>query len=164
MAGKSRRPSGTSAMPWRQSAWAGTDARSLPSSRMIPALIGRRPAIALMSVVLPAPFGPTTATRSRGRTLSDTSQTATASPWATSRRSTSSIGLPEVGPDDVRVPHDLARESFGDDPPAAEHCDAVGEVEDGPHDVLDEHDRGALVTDPTNEPERVRHLRRRQAR
>src|SRR2546422_9610250 len=164
MAGKSRRPSGTSAMPWRQSAWAGTDARSLPSSRMVPALIGRRPAIALMSVVLPAPFGPTTVTRSRGRTLSDTSQTATASPWATSRCSTSSIGLSEIRPHDLRVAHDLARKSFGNDLPVAQHHHAIGEVEDGPHDVLDEYDRRAAVANPANEPEGVGHLRRGQTR
>src|SRR5882724_12274691 len=151
-------------MPWRHSSCAGTGARLRPSRRTVPCRIGKRPAIALIRVVLPAPFGPTTATSSRGRMLSDTSQTATASPWATSRRSTSSIALAEVGPDDVRVPHDLTRQSFGDDLPPAQHHDAVGEVEDGPHDVLDEDDRRAPVADPANEPERVGHLRWRQAR
>src|SRR2546422_11258971 len=152
MAGKSRRPSGTSAMPWRQSAWAGTDARSLPSSRMIPALIA----------VLPAPFGPTTVTSPRGRTLSDTSQTATASPWATSRCSISSIGLAQICADDVRVAHHLPWESLGDDLPVAQHHDTVGQVENGAHDVLDEDDRRAAVADLADELERVGHLRRCQ--
>src|SRR5881296_415171 len=164
MAGKSRRPSGTSAMPRRQSAWAGTDARSLPSSLMVAALIGRRPAIALMSVVLPAPFGPTTVTRSRDWTLSDTSQTATASPWATSRCSISSISLAQIGADDVRVAHHLPWESLGDDLPVAQHDDTVGQVENGAHDVLDEDDRRAAVADLADELERVGHLRRRQPR
>src|SRR3989442_538912 len=164
MAGKRRPPSGTSAMPWRERGGAGTDARSLPASRMVPALIGRRPAIALMSVVLPAPFGPTTVTRSRGRTLSDTSQTATASPWATSRCSISSIGLAQICADDVRVAHHLPWESLGDDLPVAQHHDTVGEVENGAHDVLDEDDRRAAVADLADELERVGHLRRRQPR
>src|SRR6266545_4333143 len=163
MAGKRRRPSGTSAMPWRQSSCAGTDARSAPSRRTVPERIGWRPAIALMSVVFPAPFGPTTVTRSRGRTLSDTSQTATASPCATSRCSTSSIGLAQIGPDDLRVSHDLARESFGDHLSVVQQHDAVGEVEDRRHDVLDEDDRRAAVADLADELERVGHLRRRRS-
>src|SRR5712691_8116278 len=164
MAPKSRRPSGTSAMPCRHSSCAATGPRSTPSRRTVPTRIGRRPAIALMRVVFPAPFGPTTLTSSRSPTLRDTSQTATASPWATSRRSTSSIGLAQVGPDDLRLPHHLARPPLRDDLSVAQHHHAVGEVEDGPHDVLDEDDRGSGGADPPDEPQRVGHLRRGQSR
>src|SRR5207237_9867242 len=100
-----------------------------PSRRIGPRGAGRRAAVASMSVVLPAPFGPTTVTSSRGRTVSETSQTATASPWATSSRSTSSIGLPEISADDVRVAHDLAWEAFGEDLAAAQHHHPTREVE-----------------------------------
>src|SRR3989441_1184605 len=164
MAGKRRRPSGTSAIPWRHTSCAGTGARSLPSRRTVPALIGKRPAIASMSVVLPAPFGPTTVTSSRGRTLSDTSHTATASPWATSRCSISSIGLAQIRADDARVAHDVPREALGDDLPVAQHHDTVGQVENGPHDVLDEDDGRAAVADLADERERIGHLRQRQTR
>src|SRR5215831_966659 len=164
MVGKRRRPSGTSAIPWPQSSWAGTEARSRPSRRTRPPRIGKRPAIASMSVVLPAPFGPTTVTSSRAPTTSETSQTATASPWATSRRSTSSIGLAEIRADHVRIAHHLPRKALGDDPAAAQDDHAIGEVQDRPHDVLDEDDGGAALPDATNETERVGHLRGRQTR
>src|SRR4029453_11992836 len=116
------------------------------------------------SVVLPAPFGPTTVTSSRAPTTSDTSQTATASPGATSRRSTSSIGLPAAGADHVRITHDLTREAFGDDATAAQHHHAVGEIEDGSHDGFHGDDGRAAIANPANELERMGHLRRRQAR
>ena len=76
----SRRPSGTSAIPWPQMRWGGTVARSSPSRRSSPARQRKSPATALMSVLLPAPFGPMTATTSPSPTSSVASHTAMASP------------------------------------------------------------------------------------
>ena len=52
--------------------WAGSVARSTPSNASVPDVTGSRPAIALISVVLPAPFGPTTHTSSPAATESET--------------------------------------------------------------------------------------------
>src|SRR4030095_15523509 len=141
-----------------------TEARSCPSRRALPDLIGKRPASASMSVVLPAPLGPTTVTSSRSPTCSDTSQTATASPWATSRRSISSIGLSQIRADDVGIAHDLPRETLGDDLTAVQDDDTVGQVEHRPHDVLDEDDGRPAVADLADELQRVGHLRGRETR
>src|SRR5712691_8366314 len=112
------------AMPSPQNAWRGRRDRSRPSRRSAPDSIGCRPAIALMSVVLPAPFGPTTHASSPAPMRSDTSEIAGAAPYETWMRSTSSMGLPQVGGDHVRLPHHRARVALGDDAAVAEHDDA----------------------------------------
>ena len=53
---------------------------AVPSNRISPRVTSTSPEMALISVDLPAPLGPTTATSSPGRTSSDTSQSATTSP------------------------------------------------------------------------------------
>ena len=55
-----RRPSGTIATPWSQTSWPGGRIRSTPSSTIAPVRSRSSPASALTSVLLPAPFGPTT--------------------------------------------------------------------------------------------------------
>ena len=75
-----RRPSGTIATPEVQTRCAGSRATSVPPTRISPAVRGCSPAIALTSVDLPAPFGPTTATVSPGPTVSSTDHSAWASP------------------------------------------------------------------------------------
>jgi hypothetical protein len=67
-------------MPRRQTRCDGTAARSAPSKRSDPLRARSRPAIVFTSVVLPAPFGPMTATISPGPTASEASHTAGASP------------------------------------------------------------------------------------
>src|SRR5262245_44165446 len=164
MAGKRRRPSGTSAMPRRQRSWGATAARACPSRCIEPDLIGKRPATASMSVVLPAPLGPTTVTSSRSPTRSDTSQTATASPCATSRRSISSIGLSQIRADDIGLVRELPRTATGAYLAAVQDDHAVGQIEHRPHDVLDENDGRPAVTDSSDELQRVGHLRGREPR
>ncbi len=77
---KSRRPSGTRAIPCRHTRCDGTPARSAPAKRSSPARQRRRPATALIKVLFPAPFGPITATISLASTSSEASHTAGASP------------------------------------------------------------------------------------
>ena len=54
-----RRPSGTVATPCSQTAWAGSAVTSTPPTTIPPRRARWMPAIALTSVVLPAPLGPT---------------------------------------------------------------------------------------------------------
>src|SRR5207245_10188582 len=135
-------------MPILRTASSATADSACPASPAVPDLLGTSPARASMSVVLPAPLGPTTVTSSRSPTRSDTSQTATASPCATSSRSISSIGLSQIRADDVGIAHDLPWKTLGDDLAAVQDDDAVGQVEHRPHDVLDEDDRRPAVADP----------------
>src|SRR3954453_3943287 len=105
------------------------------------------PAISLISVLLPAPFGPTTHTSSRAPIASDTSMIAGAAPDETRVRSTSSLRFAQVRPPPPRPAHPLRRPAFGDHPPVAQHDDAVGELHHRAHDVLHEHDARALRPD-----------------
>jgi hypothetical protein len=68
------------AMPSRQNRWAGTCVKSRPKSFSPPVLIRFNPAIALMSVLLPAPLGPTMHTNSPASTRIVTSHKAGAAP------------------------------------------------------------------------------------
>jgi hypothetical protein len=67
-------------MPAAQKRCGASDARSRPSIAIRPDRIGCRPASALISVVLPAPFGPTTHTSSPAAIDSDTFHSAGAAP------------------------------------------------------------------------------------
>ena len=49
--------------------------------------------------------------------------------------------FPQIGGLHRRVVGDLLRRAFGQHVPSVEHGDAVGEVEDDAHVVLDQHDR-----------------------
>src|SRR3990167_5163266 len=161
---KSRRPSGMIATPPWHTSWGVARVTSTPSRRSRPRRIGRRRAMALISVVLPAPLGPTTATSSPSPTVSETSHRAGASPYPTCRPSASSIGFPEIGGHDLRLPDDVARPALGDQLAVVQHHDPVGQVDHGPHDVLDEEDGGAPPADLPHERERLADLRGRQAR
>ncbi len=67
-------------MPCSQNRWGGTRFNAIPSMASVPASTRCTPAMALISVVLPAPFGPTTTASAPGSTLSDTPFTAGAAP------------------------------------------------------------------------------------
>jgi hypothetical protein len=79
-AGKIRRPSGTWAMPRATISCAGRPVSGLPSKSIAPARTGTRPEMTRISVVLPAPLGPTTATASPASTRRLTLQSAVNSP------------------------------------------------------------------------------------
>src|SRR5437763_14176174 len=95
-----------------------------------------RPASALMSVVLPAPFGPTTQTSSRSPMASDTSTMAAAAPYETRMRSTSSMRFTQIRLHDRRPAHHFGRTALGDHAAVAQHHDAVGELHHRAHHVL----------------------------
>src|ERR1044071_5697772 len=122
------------------------------------------PATALMSVVLPAPFGPTTATSSPARTERLASHTAVASPYAMRRPRASSMRGSEVRLRDLGMADDVGRRPGGDHLAVIEHHHAVGQLGHGADDVLDEHDRRAAVADPPDEGERLGHLGRGEPR
>ena len=75
-----RLPSGTMAMPASQKRCGASVVRSRPSSRILPARVRSMPETALIRVVLPAPFGPTTQSSSPAPSLSETPQSAGAGP------------------------------------------------------------------------------------
>ncbi len=88
--GKSRLPSGTSAIPSPTRLCAGIRVMSTPSKKTVPAEGRCAPAITRSSVVLPAPLAPTRARVSPSSTLSDTPRTAFNSPYCASTARTSS--------------------------------------------------------------------------
>src|SRR6266851_7073839 len=138
------RPSGTWAMPkWARCAGA-TASRSWSSKRTLPPLGRTVPEMALNSVVLPAPLGPTIDTNWPARTASEISQSAVKPPYATERDSTASTDrrpfLAEVGLDDGPVVDDLARLADCQDGAVVEHHEALGKPHHGAHRMLDDHD------------------------
>src|SRR5439155_2549008 len=67
-----RRLSGTRPIPSRAIAWGVSRVRLWPSNSIVPRHGLRNPIVVFMSVVLPMPFLPRSATASPGRTSSDT--------------------------------------------------------------------------------------------
>src|SRR5690349_15349415 len=94
----------------------------------------------LMSVVLPAPLGPTTQTSSPPRIASEISHSAVAAPYFATIESSASMGPSEKCRHHVRLFHHFGRHTLGDNDAMLEHDDAVGERHDGAHHVLDEKD------------------------
>src|SRR5215211_5575734 len=83
---------------------------SRPPKRTPPALQGRRPETALSSVVLPAPFGPSSDTTSPAPTRRSTPCSTAILPYpASSLLTSSSVSGAEVGTDDLLVHADLRR-------------------------------------------------------
>src|SRR5438128_7633287 len=155
----SRRPSGTSAMPWRHTRCGATAPRSSPAKRNSPERARCSPAIVLTSVLLPAPFGPMTETTSPASTSTVASHTAGASPYAmASRRTSSNMGLAEIDLDDARGAHRLARTAGGDDLALVQHHHAVRQLEDGAHQVLDEENGHPTLADLADQVDRARDL------
>src|SRR5919198_945681 len=110
--------------------------------------------MALTSVVLPAPLGPTTQTSSRSPTRSDTSESAGAAPYATRKRSTLSMRGSEIYGRNFGPLHDVVRRALGDDPAVVEHHDSLGELHYHGHDVLDEDHGRSLAADSAHEADR----------
>src|SRR5438132_1392908 len=161
----SRRPSGTSGMPWRQPRCGATAPRPSPAKRNSPGRARCSPAIVLTSVLLPAPFGPMTETTSPASTSSVASHTAGASPYAmASRRTSSNMGLAQIDLDDARGAHGLARTAGGDDLALVQHHHAVRQLEDGAHQVLDEEDGDPALADLADQVDRARDLAGVEAR
>src|SRR5438552_12794724 len=122
---------------------------SRPFRRTAPVLCRWRPITHRRSVVLPAPFRPTSVTSSPSRTCSDTSRSAWASPYRAERPSTSKtglgMGLPQVRGDDRGVLANDRVTALRDHAALLQHDHLVGELGDDAHVVLDEHDRPTRV-------------------
>src|SRR5438477_12795594 len=117
---------------------------SRPFSRIAAVLCRWRPMTQRSSVVLPAPFRPTSVTSSPSPTCSETSRSAWASPYRDESPSTSRTGLgmrlPQVrGHDRGGLPnHGLA--ALRDHSALLQDDHLVGELGDHSPVVLDEHD------------------------
>src|SRR3954462_819283 len=139
-AGKTRRPSGTSAMPAALRAWAGSRVTSTPSKRTFPFLESIDPATPRMVVLLPAPLAPIRLTISPSATSKDRSRTAATSPYASSSLSTlRSKGTAQVGLDHARVRLYFARRALEEAHAVVHNQHALGDVHHEVHVVLD-HD------------------------
>src|SRR5262245_32340699 len=146
---------------------------------MSPRYIGTTPTIASSVVDLPAPFGPTSPTISPRPTLRSRFRTAGTVPYRTSSPATSSAGrsllnrvdlllraaAAEVRVGDVDVAADLVRRALGERAALVEHVDAVGDLHDQRHVVVDEQDAGlVLVADRAHDCEEVVYLRLGESR
>src|SRR5512138_2647548 len=168
-------------MPISGSMWAGVAAMSVDPKRAVPALGRSMPEITRSSVVLPAPFGPTTPTASPGETLRPTSNSAWKSPYPAripsrlrvapsirpaslpmERRSCGAgLGRAEIDLGDLLVLLRLARGAFEDHRAVVEDHHAVHHGQQHAHDVLDPDDgNAALVADALQHVGGLTHLRR----
>src|SRR5205814_5777274 len=131
------------------------------SRRISPGSGATMPMMHLMSVLLPLPLVPSSATVSPSRTSRDTPCSTRTAPYPASTSRTTSL-LAKVGLLHGRVPHDLLRRAFGDAFARVEHHDALGEAHHGPHDVLDHDDRDALRAQSEEDGEDVVHFGARE--
>src|SRR5438067_5097022 len=131
-------------MPSRATASGERLAMLLPANAILPLRL-TVPDTARSVVVLPAPFGPRTATSSPSPTSSETPCSARIWPYRASTSSSSSrelLGIrPEVGLDHRRVVLHLARRAARDPAAEVEHVHAVGDTHHQLHVVLDQQDR-----------------------
>src|SRR4051812_49418969 len=109
----------------------------MPSSAMAPPKRRVTPTIELISVVLPVPLRPNSASASPSASASEMSGSTTASPYPARRfwmRSRSGIGgLAEVHGFHLRVARHLLRRSLRQQSAIDQHGDAVGEREHQVH-------------------------------
>src|SRR5712691_2838237 len=151
MCGKTSRFSGTSATPRATIACGDNAAIGSPRNSMAPCLGLSTPAMVSMSVVLPAPFGPSTQVMEPSRTSSDRPFRASIFPYAVTRSTTLSISRSaQVSFLDRGIVLDLRRSALGDLLAEVEHRDAVGDAHHQLHHVFDEHDRDSFRTQIEN--------------
>src|SRR3989442_5446574 len=141
MCGKTSLFSGTSATPGATIACGDNAAIGSPRNSMAPCLGLSTPAMVIISVVLPAPFGPSTQVMEPSRTSSDTPFRASIFPYAVTRSTTLSISRSaQIRFLDCRIALHLRRSALGDFLAEVEHRDAVGDAHHQLHYVFDEHD------------------------
>src|SRR5438876_3302685 len=147
--GNNRRPSGTIATPRSTIASGDNRVRScaVPSivSRIDPRCGRTRPATHFISVLLPLPLVPSSATVSPASTLSETPRSALTAPYPASSPSMARLSA-KIGLLHPLVRHDLGRRADGDDPARVEAHHALGKAHHGLHDVLDHDDGDVLIT------------------
>src|SRR5215211_5574389 len=108
------------------------------------------PMIDFSVVVLPAPLRPSSVTTSPAKTWKSTPCRMCDSPYHACRPSTASSGVaasamadPHIGFPHRRIAGDFVVVAFGENAPAREHGDAVGQIGDDGQIVLD-HQHGAV--------------------
>src|SRR2546421_8278871 len=147
--GNSRRPSGTSATPRSTIASGDSLVRScaVPStvSDMRPRSGRTRPVTHFISVLLPLPLVPSSATVSPASTWSVTPRSALTAPYPASSPSMARLSA-KIGLLYPLVRHDFGRRADGDDPTRVEAHHALGKAHHGLHDVLDHDDGDVLIT------------------
>src|SRR4051812_13281572 len=171
MLGKMRRPSGTWMSPSDTIAEGLARPVSIPSKRMVPLQGCSTPEIARLSVDLPAPFDPSTATTSPAATSSSMPRRISVAPYPACRPATERIGsaiggsahaagraVTEIGLDDARILRNLLRRAFGDDAAFGEHEDVRGKAHHRLHHVFDHHDGGAALADRPDDRNHIAHL------
>src|SRR6266478_7675904 len=142
--GNRRRPSGTMATPRLTISSVDRRVRSwlFPSrSRLTEPRVGRTmPMMHFMSVLLPLPLVPSSATVSPWRIPMETPCSACTAPYPASipeiLRSSAKVGLLHF-----RIPDDVGRRALADDPAGVEADHALREAHHCLHDVLDHDDR-----------------------
>src|SRR5262249_53456351 len=122
-------------MPHSTIRCAATLASEAPSQRISPARGRSRPAMQRISVVLPAPLGPSSATISPARISSVTLESARNGPYEASTSTTCSMA--QVHLDDGGIGGDGAGLALGDLLAGAQHDDPLGQRHQRPDDVLD---------------------------
>src|SRR5690349_7480322 len=111
--------------------------------------------MALISVVFPAPFGPTTHTSSPSPMMSDAFHSAGAEPWFTRRSRTSSMCYAEIRRGNVAPSHHVGRGAFRKHTSLVEHDDAIRKRGHDTHHVLDEDDRRPAFANARDELDRL---------
>src|SRR5712691_6569952 len=136
-----------------------------PCTRTSPAAGWTTPITAWRVEDLPAPFGPTRPTISPAPTSRSSPRTAGTPAYSTSSVSRTSAGSDiaaapaEVRIRDVDVPPDLVRRALRKRSPLVEHLDAVADLQDQRHVVVDEeHACAVLVADGAHDCREVGHL------
>src|SRR5438105_12489317 len=142
------RSSGTKPSPARARSCAGSALRSRPARRMLPVICRCSPITQRSVVVFPAPLRPTSVMSCPSVTSNATSRSACAWPYQAERPLTSSIGLPQIRGDDRRVvPHGLVW-PVSDHPTLLQDDDALRELGNDAHVVLDQKHRATRTHVP----------------
>src|SRR2546423_5009638 len=141
-------------MPRATPSCAGTLASERPSSLMSPLAGASSLEMTRSSVVLPAPFGPMTATDSPAFTSRLTSKSAWKLAYRALTRLMVSIGT-EIDLDHLGIARHLGGPSLRDDLAVVEHHAAIDHAHQHAHDVLDPDDSDAALR-----PDRREHVGR----
>src|SRR6266545_2792942 len=143
---KIRRPCGTKPTPFREIVSGESFPIASPNRRMSPVRGGRKPMMALMQVVLPAPLRPRSASTLPGFNENETPCRTWLSPYSASTPERARASVTEVNLACFRIGDHLGPGALYDDAAVVQHGDFLGEIERGIHIVLD-HDHGHFPRD-----------------
>src|SRR4029079_14853034 len=113
------------------------------STSIVPADGRTMPMTHFMSVDLPLPLVPSSATVSPSRTSRVTPCKTLTAPYPASRPAMVSLAA-KIGRHDVVLTHHIARVAIGDLTSRHQHHEPLGERQNRAHDVLDQNDGDAL--------------------